>query len=90
MLIGLRKGSVLTRHNLDTGQVYDMVSLGPSSTNTLAVNYVADVLVVKSPRLSLASQSEHFFRFHVFQLHPFKHLATFDIESEVFPSEFVI
>ncbi|KAK8405459.1 hypothetical protein O3P69_001793 [Scylla paramamosain] len=87
VLIGLRKGSVLTRHNLDTGRVYDMVNLGPSPTNTLAINYVADVLVIKSPRLFLASQSEHFFRFHVFQLHPFKHLVTFDIESGVFPSK---
>ncbi|XP_045139185.1 uncharacterized protein LOC123520713 [Portunus trituberculatus] len=87
VLIGLRKGSVLTRHNLNTGRVYDIVNLGPSPTNTLAINYVADVLIIKSPRLFLASQSEHFFRFHVFQLHPFKHITTFDIESGVFPSK---
>lgn len=87
VVIGLRKGSVLTRHNLDTGTVYDMVNLGPSPTNTLAINYVADVLIIKSPRLFLTSQSEHFFRFHVFQLHPFKHLTTFDIESGIFPGK---
>ncbi|KAK3872411.1 hypothetical protein Pcinc_022511 [Petrolisthes cinctipes] len=85
----LRKGGLLTRHHLETGEVYDQLSLGNSLVKTISVNFVSDVLVAKSSRLyrpgEAARGGDGFFKFFVFTLHPFTPLACFSIHTAVFP-----
>ncbi|XP_071536268.1 DDB1- and CUL4-associated factor 17-like isoform X2 [Panulirus ornatus] len=85
VMLTLRKGSVLTRHNLENGRLYNRIHLSPLPFNSLSVSFVSDILIVKSPKLKFFYRTECFFRFHVFQMHPFKRLATFDIDGSVFP-----
>lgn len=87
----LRKGSLLTRHHLETGEMYDQLSLGSTLVSSISVNFVSDLLVAKSSRLyrpgEAARGSDGFFKFYVFRLHPFKPHACFSIHSAVFPGE---
>lgn len=84
-MFSLRKGGILTRHDLETGQVYNLCDLSSTVLKSLTMGYSSDIIVVKSPKISLSYRTDSFFRFHVYQLHPFKFLATFDIDSSVFP-----
>lgn len=56
-------------------------------TKTLSMSLMDDVLIVKSPKLKIEPQTEYFFHFKVFQMHPFGLLASLSIHGSVFPGE---
>ncbi|XP_069955302.1 DDB1- and CUL4-associated factor 17 isoform X2 [Cherax quadricarinatus] len=85
VMFTLRKGGVLTRHNLENGKFYNSIFLSHMPCKSLTVGFLSDILIVKSPKLKFHHRSECFFRFHAFCMHPFKCLAKFDIDGSVFP-----
>ncbi|XP_047499032.1 DDB1- and CUL4-associated factor 17-like isoform X1 [Penaeus chinensis] len=87
VIFALRKGNVLTRHDLEKGTVFNRIHLGQMQTKTLSMSLMDDVLIVKSPKLKIEPQTEYFFHFKVFQMHPFGLIASLNIHGSVFPDE---
>nr|XP_045594718.1 DDB1- and CUL4-associated factor 17-like [Procambarus clarkii] len=87
VMFTLRKGGVLTRHNLETGKFYNSIFLSHLPCNSLSVSFLSDILIVKSPNFKFHHRAECLFRFHAFHMHPFKWLAKFDIDGSVFPEK---
>ncbi|XP_042228911.1 DDB1- and CUL4-associated factor 17-like isoform X2 [Homarus americanus] len=85
VMFTLCKGGVLMRHNLENGRLYNKIQLSHLPAGSLSVSFLSDVVIIKSPKLKFLPRTESLFRFSVFSMHPFKHLATLDIASSVFP-----
>ncbi|XP_042889258.1 DDB1- and CUL4-associated factor 17-like [Penaeus japonicus] len=87
VIFALRKGNVLTRHDLEKGTVFNRIHLGQIQTKSLSLSIMDDVLIVKSPKLKIEPQTEYFFHFKVYQMHPFGIIASLNIHGSVFPGE---
>ncbi|KAK7001727.1 hypothetical protein SK128_023933, partial [Halocaridina rubra] len=90
VVCALRKGNVLTRHDLYTGEFYNQIYLGTVQSQSLSSNFMQDMLVVKSAKLKYEYRQECLFHFDVFQMHPFVRLASFNIDGRVFPGKSIV
>ncbi|XP_068251092.1 DDB1- and CUL4-associated factor 17-like [Palaemon carinicauda] len=87
-ILALRKGNILTRQDMLTGETYDSIYLGDMKASSMSSNFMQDLLVVKSAKLTFdtGNEREYFFQFKVFQMHPFCLISSFKIDGSVFPA----
>ncbi|CAL4060878.1 unnamed protein product, partial [Meganyctiphanes norvegica] len=87
VMLMLRKGNLLTRHDLCTGTMYDTLPLGSNfQCNTLMWSPTQDLLAIKSGKVKVPDQPECCFQYQIFNLHPLKKLTFFIIHGKHFPA----
>lgn len=87
-ILALRKGNILTRQDMFTGETYDSTYLGEMKAASMTSSFMQDLLIIKSAKLTVdtGNEREYFFHFKVFQMHPFGLISSFRIDGSVFPA----
>lgn len=89
VVIALRKPNILTRHDMETGNLYNEIPLGRVVMKNLSWNSSLDQLILSSSKYK-NSRDECAVAFKVFSLHPFSHMASISISANLFPGKSII
>ncbi|XP_076064928.1 DDB1- and CUL4-associated factor 17-like [Oratosquilla oratoria] len=80
----LRKGNIVSRIDLKTGQEYQRINTDSTQTHSMSWCYSMDVLVVKSTKMKL--EDDLVIHFTIFHLHPFRKVSVFSVDGKNYPA----